>query len=217
MCEFYSFSFSYRYFLLSPLHHHFFVLPNSLTSFSPIFLSPALVPLSSPFQECNFPSIVIHAGLKQEERIARFKSFKVRGDKSVRAVRTYVRSFICTYTYLLCAYMPALFKNRHLLIIYHILELVTYFPTLLLPSPLLTHPLLSPTHSSRPASTHTHTQTLSQEFNKRILVSTDLFGRGIDIERVNIVINYDFPDQVDETPCDTLTAPVCTHARTQVL
>ena len=35
-----------------------------------------------------------------------------------------------------------------------------------------------------------------KEFNKRILVSTDLFGRGIDIERVNIVINYDFPDQV---------------------
>jgi ATP-dependent RNA helicase UAP56/SUB2 len=24
-------------------------------------------------------------------------------------------------------------------------------------------------------------------------VATDLFGRGIDIERVNIVINYDFP------------------------
>jgi len=37
-----------------------------------------------------------------------------------------------------------------------------------------------------------------QEFNKRILVSTDLFGRGIDIERVNIVINYDFPDQSDQ-------------------
>lgn len=31
----------------------------------------------------------------------------------------------------------------------------------------------------------------------RILVSTDLFGRGIDIERVNIVINYDFPDVSD--------------------
>jgi hypothetical protein len=29
------------------------------------------------YQECNFPSIVIHAGLKQEDRIARFKSFKV--------------------------------------------------------------------------------------------------------------------------------------------
>jgi ATP-dependent RNA helicase UAP56/SUB2 len=28
----------------------------------------------------------------------------------------------------------------------------------------------------------------------RILVATDLFGRGIDIERVNIVINYDMPE-----------------------
>ena len=30
-----------------------------------------------------------------------------------------------------------------------------------------------------------------KEFQKRIMVATDLFGRGIDIERVNIVINYD--------------------------
>jgi len=36
-----------------------------------------------------------------------------------------------------------------------------------------------------------------KEFQKRILVSTDLFGRGIDIERVNIVINYDMPDESD--------------------
>merc|ERR1712085_183408 len=36
-----------------------------------------------------------------------------------------------------------------------------------------------------------------REFQKRILVSTDLFGRGIDIERVNIVINYDMPDESD--------------------
>jgi len=62
--------------------------------------------------ECNFPSICIHSGMTQEERIKRFKSFK--------------------------------------------------------------------------------------DFNKRILVSTDLFGRGIDVERVNIVINYDFPDQSDQ-------------------
>lgn len=34
---------------------------------------------------------------------------------------------------------------------------------------------------------------LFKEFNKRILVATDLFGRGMDIERVNIVINYDMP------------------------
>merc|ERR1712080_492573 len=34
-----------------------------------------------------------------------------------------------------------------------------------------------------------------KDFKKRILISTDLFGRGIDIERVNIVINYDMPDE----------------------
>merc|ERR1719335_1399073 len=61
--------------------------------------------------ECNFPSIAIHSGLKQEERIARYKQFK--------------------------------------------------------------------------------------EFQKRIMVCTDLFGRGIDIERVNIVINYDMPGDSD--------------------
>jgi len=61
--------------------------------------------------ECSFPSIAIHSGLKQDERIARYKQFK--------------------------------------------------------------------------------------EFQKRILVSTDLFGRGIDIERVNIVINYDMPSESD--------------------
>merc|ERR1711865_420138 len=58
--------------------------------------------------ECNFPSVCIHSGLSQEERIGRYKDFK--------------------------------------------------------------------------------------DFKKRILVSTDLFGRGIDIERVNIVVNYDFPE-----------------------
>jgi len=62
--------------------------------------------------ECNFPSICIHAGMKQEDRIAKYKSFK--------------------------------------------------------------------------------------DFKARILVSTDLFGRGIDIERVNVVINYDFPDDSDQ-------------------
>jgi ATP-dependent RNA helicase UAP56/SUB2 len=28
-------------------------------------------------------------------------------------------------------------------------------------------------------------------------VATDLFGRGVDIERVNIVINYDMPEDSD--------------------
>jgi len=69
------------------------------------------VALDKLLVECNFPSIAIHSGLSQEDRIARYKQFK--------------------------------------------------------------------------------------EFQKRILVSTDLFGRGIDIERVNIVINYDMPDESD--------------------
>merc|ERR1712139_43410 len=61
--------------------------------------------------ECSFPSLSIHSGLKQEERIQRYKQFK--------------------------------------------------------------------------------------EFQKRIMVCTDLFGRGIDIERVNIVINYDMSEDGD--------------------
>ncbi|KAL4169740.1 WD40 repeat-like protein [Phytophthora ramorum] len=37
-----------------------------------------------------------------------------------------------------------------------------------------------------------------KDFQKRILVTTDLFGRGMDIERVNIVVNYDFPNDSDQ-------------------
>jgi len=69
------------------------------------------VALDKLLVECSFPSIAIHSGLSQDDRIARYKQFK--------------------------------------------------------------------------------------EFQKRIMVSTDLFGRGIDIERVNIVINYDMPDDSD--------------------
>jgi len=69
------------------------------------------VALDKLLVECNFPSISVHSGLEQEERINRYKQFK--------------------------------------------------------------------------------------DFQKRILVATDLFGRGIDIERVNIVINYDMPEDSD--------------------
>ncbi|KAF9932921.1 Suppressor of the cold-sensitive snRNP biogenesis mutant brr1-1 [Mortierella antarctica] len=61
--------------------------------------------------ECNFPSICIHGSIPQEERIARYKSFK--------------------------------------------------------------------------------------EFNKRILVATDVFARGLDVSRVNVVVNYDVPEEAD--------------------
>merc|ERR1712076_118749 len=39
--------------------------------------------------------------------------------------------------------------------------------------------------------------TLFKNFQRRILVATNLFGRGIDIERVNIVFNYDMPEDSD--------------------
>ena len=32
----------------------------------------------------------------------------------------------------------------------------------------------------------------------RIMVATDLFGRGIDIEKINIVINFDMPNEDDQ-------------------
>lgn len=53
-----------------------------------------------------------------------------------------------------------------------------------------------------------------KEFQKRILVATDLFGRGIDIERVNIVINYDMADDSDSylhRVCDVAPAVPLVH------
>ncbi|KAJ2156659.1 Suppressor of the cold-sensitive snRNP biogenesis mutant brr1-1 [Coemansia sp. RSA 552] len=37
-----------------------------------------------------------------------------------------------------------------------------------------------------------------KDFTKRIMVATDIFGRGIDVERVNIVINYDISGEADQ-------------------
>ena len=68
--------------------------------------------LSQLLEEQNFPTICIHGGLEQEERLLRYKAFK--------------------------------------------------------------------------------------DVKKRLLVTTDLMGRGIDIERVNVVINYDFPEDPDQ-------------------
>lgn len=36
-----------------------------------------------------------------------------------------------------------------------------------------------------------------KDFRARIMVATNIFGRGIDIERVNVVINYDMPEDPD--------------------
>ena len=37
-----------------------------------------------------------------------------------------------------------------------------------------------------------------KNFEKRIMVATDVLGRGIDIERINIVFNYDMPRDSDQ-------------------
>ena len=36
-----------------------------------------------------------------------------------------------------------------------------------------------------------------KQFKHRILVATEIFGRGIDIEKINIVFNYDMPSESD--------------------
>lgn len=37
-----------------------------------------------------------------------------------------------------------------------------------------------------------------KDYKARICVATDIFGRGVDFERVNIVINYDMPTNADQ-------------------
>jgi len=53
-------------------------------------------------------------------------------------------------------------------------------------------------HSGMPQPERVKNYQAFKDFQKRIMVATDLFGRGIDIERVNIVINYDLPDSADQ-------------------
>ncbi|OHT07099.1 ATP-dependent RNA helicase SUB2 [Tritrichomonas foetus] len=52
-------------------------------------------------------------------------------------------------------------------------------------------------HSKMPQIDRIKALRLFKNFSKKILVSTDLFARGIDVERVNIVINYDMPQSSD--------------------
>jgi ATP-dependent RNA helicase UAP56/SUB2 len=53
-------------------------------------------------------------------------------------------------------------------------------------------------HSGIPQDERIARYKLFKEFNKRICVSTDVFGRGIDIERINLAINYDLPPEADQ-------------------
>lgn len=51
-----------------------------------------------------------------------------------------------------------------------------------------------------------------KDFQRRILVATNLFGRGMDIERVNIAFNYDMPED-----SDTYLHRVMSHTHTDIL
>ncbi|KAJ2746761.1 Suppressor of the cold-sensitive snRNP biogenesis mutant brr1-1 [Coemansia sp. BCRC 34301] len=52
-------------------------------------------------------------------------------------------------------------------------------------------------HSGMTQDERIETYKQFKDFSKRIMVATDIFGRGIDVERVNIVINYDISDGAD--------------------
>jgi len=52
-------------------------------------------------------------------------------------------------------------------------------------------------HSGLPQAERIKKYQQFKAFEKRILVATDIFGRGIDVERVNIVVNYDTPGDAD--------------------
>lgn len=66
-------------------------------------------------------------------------------------------------------------------------------------SELLTLKLFNPIsiHSGLNQQDRIHNYDLFKANGSRLLIATDLFGRGIDIERVNLVINYDFPQSRD--------------------
>jgi ATP-dependent RNA helicase UAP56/SUB2 len=37
-----------------------------------------------------------------------------------------------------------------------------------------------------------------KQFKYRIIVATDIFGRGIDMEKINVVFNFDMPSEADQ-------------------
>jgi ATP-dependent RNA helicase UAP56/SUB2 len=53
-------------------------------------------------------------------------------------------------------------------------------------------------HSGMPQSERLSKFEQFKAFKARIMVTTDVLGRGIDVERVNIVFNYDMPTDSDQ-------------------
>lgn len=53
-------------------------------------------------------------------------------------------------------------------------------------------------HSGMPQEERIERYKKFKNFEARIVVATDLFGRGIDIQRINVVFNYDMPADADQ-------------------
>ena len=114
--------------------------------------------------ECNFPSICIHRGMKQEERCERLRCHGCSA----------AHKSILAHPSITLPVLPAQGVDKCSFCFVHLC------PCLLL------------IQSCCPRSLAVYKA--FKEGQKRILVATDLIGRGIDIERVNIVINYDMPE-----------------------
>ena len=52
-------------------------------------------------------------------------------------------------------------------------------------------------HRQMPQPERIQRYELFRDFHRRILVATDLFGRGMDISKVKVVINYDMTEDSD--------------------
>jgi len=53
-------------------------------------------------------------------------------------------------------------------------------------------------HAGMPQDQRLERYQLFKENKRSLLIATDIFSRGIDIGKVNVVINYDIPDSSDQ-------------------
>ena len=101
-------------------------------------------------------------------------------------------------------YLNILTKNKKFEKLTHLLDTLAFNQTIIFVNrvdrakkltELLKQKLFNPIciHSGLKQQERIKNYDLFKANGSRLLVATDLFGRGIDIERVNLVINYDFP------------------------
>jgi hypothetical protein len=166
--------------------------------------------LNALLNECNFPSVCIFAGMQQEKRLEVYRNFK---DNQVRSKGLgftpdpAVSRLYCRCEQLLRSGCESAWTHFAAVSCIQQFYLCTVAVSDACPWPHApggcgtascmrlsaklcvssAHP--NPNPSRNPHNPNPHYIPLQV----RILVATDLVGRGIDVERVNIVINYDMP------------------------